>query len=53
MSRMLSAVQDMRESDVDEWRVEWDDGSSRTTSLVGLAYYAREWDDEATVKRVE
>lgn len=37
------------EAEAEEWRIEWSDGSSRTTTLAGLAYYAKYWDDEATV----
>lgn len=44
----LPGVEEMRD-DAEEWRIEWDDGSSRETTLAGIAWYAREFDEEATV----
>lgn len=49
---VLPAVRELRE-EADEWIVEWDDGSERTTTLAGIAWYAREFDSEATVRPVE
>lgn len=37
----------------ERWLVVWRDGSQRTTGIVGLAWYAREFDDEATVSPAE
>lgn len=48
MSQTLEGVEEMRDS-AEEWRIDYDDGTARTTTLAGIAYYAREWDDEATV----
>jgi hypothetical protein len=36
------------DSDTDEWRIEWDDGTSRTTTLAAIAWVASD-DPEATV----
>lgn len=35
------------------WRVEWDDGTSRTTGVAGLAWMADQYDDEAEVEVLE
>lgn len=32
------------------WRIEWEDGTVRETTWVGMAWYAKHWDDEATVE---
>lgn len=32
-----------------EWLIEWDDGTSRTTTIGGIAYYAHHFDDGAEV----
>lgn len=34
-----------------EWVVTWADGTERTTTLAVLAWYADNFDDEATVAR--
>lgn len=39
--------------DQDRWLIEWDDNGSRATSIAGLAFYADEWDEDATVTRLE
>jgi hypothetical protein len=44
----LAGVKEMRES-ASEWRISFADGTTRETTLAGMAYYAREWDDDATV----
>lgn len=44
----LPGVEAMRE-EASEWRVEWDDGSSRVTTQAGRAWYACEFDPKATV----
>lgn len=44
----LPGVESMRK-DADEWQIEWADGPHRETKLAGIAWYAREFDDEATV----
>lgn len=39
-------------ADAETWTVAWEDGSKRSTTLVGLAWYAREHDPDATVTSV-
>lgn len=41
-------VDEMREVS-DRWLIAWDGGREAVTGMVGLAWYAREFDDEATV----
>lgn len=36
----------------DTWIIEWEDGRSRETALVGLAWWAREHDPEAEVSPI-
>lgn len=36
----------------DVWLIEWADGRERVTGLVGLAWYAREEDEDAVVSPV-
>jgi hypothetical protein len=45
---VAAAVDEMRDES-ETWLVEWTDGTSRTTTLVGVAWYARVFDPEATV----
>lgn len=45
---MLPDVAAMQE-EADEWLVEWADGTERRTTLTGVAWYARAFDDDATV----
>lgn len=46
-----AAIDAMRET-AERWRITWADGRARTTTLVGLAWYAREFDDDAIVTPV-
>lgn len=43
------SFEDFQEADADEWRVEWSDGRSRTTTLAAIAWRADE-DEDATVE---
>lgn len=48
-----AAAIDAMRATAERWRVTWTDGRERTTTLVGLAWYAREFDDDATVTPVD
>lgn len=47
MGRTLPEVEEKRE-EADAWRIEWEDGSSRETTLAGIAVMAED-DPEAEV----
>lgn len=36
-----------------EWRIEYEDGTVRHTTIAGIAYYAYYFDDEATVVPID
>ena len=44
-------INGMRET-ADRWQIQWADSTDRITTLVGLAWYAREFDPMATVTPV-
>lgn len=46
--RAANPVDEIRK-EADEWRITWEDGSSRTTTLAAIVWYAQEFDDEAEV----
>jgi hypothetical protein len=48
---VAAAVDAMRDESA-TWRVKWADGTERETTLVGLAWYAREFDPDAEVVAV-
>ena len=50
-STTTAAIDAMREM-AERWRITWADGRVRTTTLVGLAWYACEFDDDAIVTPV-
>lgn len=43
-------LKEMQESDTDEWKVSWDGGGERITSVAGIAWYAEMFDPEATIE---
>lgn len=47
MGRTLPEVEEKRE-EADAWNIEWEDGTSRETTLAGIALFAEE-DPEAEV----
>lgn len=47
-SSQVPGVEAMREG-AGEWLIEWEDGTERSMTLVGIAWYAREFDATATV----
>jgi hypothetical protein len=48
----VAAAVDAMRNESATWRVKWADGTERETTLVGLAWYAREFDPDAEVTPV-
>jgi hypothetical protein len=48
----VAAAVDAMRNESGTWRVKWSDGTERETTLVGLAWYAREFDPDAEVTPV-
>lgn len=49
---IAAAVDEMR-AEAATWRITWHNGTTRTTTLVGMAWYARTFDPDATVTPLE
>lgn len=43
---------DMKDSPTSTWNIEWGNGMERETTLTFIAFYARNFDDDATVEAV-